>query len=119
MIGISPRYVQDKISNALVAHPESKCINPFMVLNELEAGLKHHSLITNEETKQEYRELLGRGEGGVREHREERGAAGDRRRRGRPQTALRQLHRQRQGLHAAGKGQEQVHRPRTRSRTSG
>ncbi len=58
MIGISPRYVQDKISNALVAHPESKSINPFMVLNELEEGLKHHSLITHEETKQEYRELL-------------------------------------------------------------
>jgi serine protein kinase len=58
MIGISPRYVQDKISNALVAHPDAKSINPFMVLNELETGLKHHSLITNEETKQEYRELL-------------------------------------------------------------
>jgi serine protein kinase len=58
MIGISPRYVQDKISNALVAHPDSKSINPFMVLNELESGLKHHSLITNEEVKQEYRELL-------------------------------------------------------------
>ncbi len=58
MIGISPRYVQDKISNALVAHPESQSINPFMVLNELEEGLKHHSLITSEETKQEYRELL-------------------------------------------------------------
>jgi serine protein kinase len=59
MIGISPRYVQDKISNALVAHPDAKSINPFMVLNELESGLKHHSLITHEETKQEYRELLG------------------------------------------------------------
>src|SRR6187431_1993712 len=59
MIGISPRYVQDKISNALVAHPESKSINPFMVLNELESGLKHHSLITNEEIKQEFRDLLG------------------------------------------------------------
>src|SRR5256714_13256729 len=59
MIGISPRYVQDKVSNALVAHPESKSINPFMVLNELEAGLKHHSLITNEEVKQEFRDLLG------------------------------------------------------------
>jgi serine protein kinase len=30
-----------------------------MVLNELETGLKHHSLITNEEVKQQYRELLG------------------------------------------------------------
>ena len=37
----------------------AESINPFMVLNELEAGLKHHSLITSEETKQEYRELLG------------------------------------------------------------
>ena len=59
MFGISPRYVQDKISNALVAHPNSTCINPFMVLNELEAGLKHHSLITSDETRQRYRELLG------------------------------------------------------------
>jgi len=59
LIGISPRYVQDKISNALVAHPEASSINPFMVMNELENGLKHHSLINNEELKQEYRELLG------------------------------------------------------------
>jgi serine protein kinase len=58
MLGISPRYVQDKISNALVAHPDSKSINPFMVLNELESGLKHHSLINSDDTKQEYRELL-------------------------------------------------------------
>jgi serine protein kinase len=59
MHGISPRYVQDKISNALVAHMESKSINPFMVMNELEAGLKHHSLITNEDLRGKYRELLG------------------------------------------------------------
>ena len=59
MHGISPRYVQDKISNALVAHPEARSINPFMVLNELDSGLKHHSLITSEETRQHYRELLG------------------------------------------------------------
>lgn len=59
MHGISPRYVQDKISNALVAHMEAKSINPFMVMNELEAGLKHHSLITNEELRGKYRELLG------------------------------------------------------------
>jgi len=59
LIGISPRYVQDKISNALVAHPESKSINPFMVLNELEAGLKHHSLINSDDVKQNYREMLG------------------------------------------------------------
>ncbi len=59
MHGISPRYVQDKISNALVAHPEASSINPFMVLNELDSGLKHHSLITSEDTRNHYRELLG------------------------------------------------------------
>jgi serine protein kinase len=58
MHGISPRYVQDKISNALVAHPNERSINPFMVLNELEAGLKHHSLINSEETRKHYRHLL-------------------------------------------------------------
>ena len=59
MIGISPRYVQDKISNALVAHPDANTVNPFMVLNELESGLKHHSLVTSDELKARYRELLG------------------------------------------------------------
>ncbi len=59
MHGISPRYVQDKISNALVAHPDATSINPFMVLNEIEAGLKHHTLITSEEMRSHYRELLG------------------------------------------------------------
>jgi serine protein kinase len=58
MHGISPRYIQDKISNALVAHPEEGCVNPFMVLHELEAGLRHHSLITSQEQLQHYRELL-------------------------------------------------------------
>lgn len=58
MLGISPRYVQDKISNALVVHPTATCINPFMVLNELESGLKHHSLINSEELRGHYRQLL-------------------------------------------------------------
>jgi serine protein kinase len=58
MHGISPRYIQDKISNALVAHPDEGCMNPFMVLHELEAGLRHHSLITSQEQMQHYRELL-------------------------------------------------------------
>ena len=47
----------------------------------------------------------------VHRHREERSAAGDRRRRRGPHAALLQLHRQREGLHAAGKGPQQVHRP--------
>jgi serine protein kinase len=58
MTGISPRYIQDKISNAIVAHPDEDSVNPFMVLHELEAGLRHHSLITNQEQLQHFRELL-------------------------------------------------------------
>jgi serine protein kinase len=59
MEGISPRYIQDKISNALVRDDTGTCVNPFMVLNELESGLHHHSLITREEIRKRYRELLG------------------------------------------------------------
>ena len=55
--GISPRYIQDKISNVLVTS-EEPCINPFMVMNELEEGLKHHSLISDERTRERYRALL-------------------------------------------------------------
>jgi serine protein kinase len=58
MHGISPRYIQDKISNALVAHPEEGCVNPFMVLHELEIGLRHHSLITSQDQLQHCKELL-------------------------------------------------------------
>ncbi len=59
--GISPRYIQDKISNAIVMAQQSNrgSVNPFMVINELESGLKHHSLLSNEELKADYRELLG------------------------------------------------------------
>ncbi|MCB0413786.1 MAG: serine protein kinase [Bdellovibrionales bacterium] len=58
--GISPRYIQEKISNAIVLAQQSNkgSVNPFMVINELGSGLKNHSLISNEETKSEYRELL-------------------------------------------------------------
>ncbi|SDE52952.1 putative serine protein kinase, PrkA [Thermus arciformis] len=55
--GISPRYIQDKISNVLVTS-EEPCVNPFMVMNELEEGLKHHSLISDEKTRERYRALL-------------------------------------------------------------
>ncbi len=58
MEGISPRYIQDKISNALVSDDCVGCVNPFMVLRELEEGLKHHSLINSEEQRKRYRELL-------------------------------------------------------------
>ncbi len=58
--GISPRYIQDKLSNAIVMAQQRNngSVNPFMVLNELDAGLKHHSLISNEELKQDFKELL-------------------------------------------------------------
>lgn len=58
--GISPRYVQDKISNALVKDDKDSgdCINPFKVLNELESGLAHHGLINDETMKKAYQELL-------------------------------------------------------------
>lgn len=58
MHGISPRYIQDKLSNALVVHGAIGCLNPFVVLRELEQGLKHHSLITNERDRERYGLLL-------------------------------------------------------------
>lgn len=58
MDGISPRYIQDKISNALVSNQEEGYINPFMVLNELEGGLKNHALIKSDEDRKRYRDLL-------------------------------------------------------------
>src|SRR5947209_12327424 len=58
MDGISPRYIKDKISNALVNEQFAGCVNPFMVLNELENGLRHHSLIKSDEQRKNFRELL-------------------------------------------------------------
>lgn len=55
--GISPRYIQDKISNVLVAS-ESTSVNPFMLLNELESGLRHHSLVSNDEERKKYKEMF-------------------------------------------------------------
>ncbi|MGZ6290546.1 MAG: PrkA family serine protein kinase [Bdellovibrionota bacterium] len=56
--GISPRYIQDKISNTLVKYGHMGCVNPFMLFNELESGLRHHTLISNEERRREYKEHL-------------------------------------------------------------
>ena len=58
MDGISPRYIQDKISQSLVLDKGEGCINPFIVLNELDSGLKTHSLINDEELRKRYREIL-------------------------------------------------------------
>jgi len=56
--GISPRYIQDKISNSLVKNSNAGCLNPFMVFNELESGLKHHGLISSPDQLDHYREML-------------------------------------------------------------
>ncbi len=56
--GISPRYIQDKISNSLVTDRGTGCLNPFILLNEMDSGLKNHSLIRDEEIRKRYRELL-------------------------------------------------------------
>jgi serine protein kinase len=45
--GVSARYVQDKISACLSSHYDY--INPFMVMNEIKAGLDNSSLITNKD----------------------------------------------------------------------
>jgi serine protein kinase len=58
MEGISPRYIQDKISNALVSENDNPCVNPFLVMNELETGLSNHSLISSEDVRKRYRDLL-------------------------------------------------------------
>ena len=58
MDGVSPRYVQDKIANCLVSDRGQANINPFLLMNELESGLRSHSLITNEDQRKRYRELL-------------------------------------------------------------
>ncbi len=73
--GSVPRYVQDKISNALVAHADERSINPFMVLNGARSGLQHHSLINSEDRSQALQASARRREGGVRGHRQERGPA--------------------------------------------
>ncbi len=58
MEGISPRYIQDKISNALVSEKGDGAVNPFMVMNELESGLRHHSLISSDDIRKRFSELL-------------------------------------------------------------
>ncbi|MCO4760351.1 MAG: serine protein kinase [Myxococcales bacterium] len=58
LTGISPRYVQDKISNALVRDPDMRSLNPFMLFNELESGLDHHGLINNDDERERYKQLL-------------------------------------------------------------
>jgi serine protein kinase len=57
LVGISPRYVQDRIATALVTDRPS--VGPLDVLDLLEQGLVHHSLVSNEETRRRYVQLIG------------------------------------------------------------
>jgi serine protein kinase len=56
LFGISPRYVQDRIASALVA--DKPVVGPLDVLAQLEEGLVHHSLVSNEETRRRYVQLI-------------------------------------------------------------
>ncbi|MCA8981833.1 MAG: serine protein kinase [Planctomycetes bacterium] len=56
MVGISPRYVQDSIATCLVS--DRHTVGPMDVLDALEYGLLHHSLISNEETRKRYTQLI-------------------------------------------------------------
>ena len=58
MEGISPRYIQDRISSALVSNDSGSCVNPFMILNELEDGLAHHALITTDDERRHCAQLI-------------------------------------------------------------
>jgi serine protein kinase len=55
--GISPRYVQDRIATVLVT--DKPAIGALDVLESLERGLVHHSLVSNEETRRRYVHLVG------------------------------------------------------------
>jgi serine protein kinase len=56
MVGISPRYVQDRIATCLAS--DSACVSPLEVLEALERGLRHHSMVSNEETRKRYMQLI-------------------------------------------------------------
>ncbi len=56
MEGISPRYVQDRIAACLVSSKPT--INAKDVLDSLESGLRHHSMVATEELRKRYLELM-------------------------------------------------------------
>jgi serine protein kinase len=56
MLGISPRYVQDRIATCLAS--DRPGVSALDVLEALEDGLRHHSMVSNEETRRRYVQLL-------------------------------------------------------------
>jgi serine protein kinase len=56
MLGVSARYVQDKISNCLASRQDY--ITPFLVLNELKSGLDDSTLISSKEDVGRYNQCI-------------------------------------------------------------
>jgi serine protein kinase len=54
--GISPRYVQDRIATCMV--DDKPCVGARDVLDAIARGLAHHSLVSNEDTRRRYLELV-------------------------------------------------------------
>lgn len=51
-IGVSPRYIQDKLSNTIMKGEAQGYVSPFMVLNELKEGLSNNALIVHDEDRE-------------------------------------------------------------------
>jgi len=57
LCGVSPRYVQDRIAAALVG--ERSTVTALDILASLENGLSHSSLVSSDETRRRYAQLVG------------------------------------------------------------
>lgn len=57
MEGISPRFIQDKLSNCLSTDKYSH-VNPFILMNEIEEGIGQSALIVSKDSRQKYEALL-------------------------------------------------------------
>lgn len=58
MQGISPRYIQDQIGNAIVEDTDLPCVSWFAVKKELKDGLNSHSLLKSSQRLQDFLNLL-------------------------------------------------------------
>lgn len=69
--GISPRYVHDKIANAIVKtfalDQDKNCVNFFVVLKELREGLQGHQHIQSDAERKQMEELLAETETELKE----------------------------------------------------
>ena len=105
MMGISPALRAGQDLQRARERPRPRTVlNPFMVFNELESGLKSHSLISNEDERERYRELLGvvkEEYTDIVKNEVQKAIAADE---GALQPAVRKLHRQPSGVCAQGEG---------------